>query len=531
MIHQFGEFEIDTDLMVVKRAGAPVTLRPRPYALFEYLVENQDRVVSKDEMIATVWQGKAVSDAALTSAVRELRKAIGDPGGPDGLIRTFYGRGMRFVAPRTGETAPAAPIAPGQAASRAQSVVAVLPLSVISADPDDKYIAEGISDEIIAKLSRFGLIGVLSRSSSHALCHQALSAREIGDRLAAHYVLEGSLRRNGNALRLTTHLVDVESETHVWTETFDIDQAEDRPSTSQPPATVDPETATTTVATSTITVIYECDNRRAQAKPAEELTAWENYCRGYAVFCTLDPERQWAARDYFTAAIRQRPDFGEAYATLAYSICVRTMTPGADPGNTDLRGTCLKALELARKALSIDARVPFAWVALGRCFFALGELEEAISATRKAIELNPHLGWAHIRLGMCLIDRNAPSEALAHFDQGLRTSPQDSLRVLAIGGKSIAMVLLERYEEAIALSRAAQLLPDAGLTAHLGEVCALGHLKRCPEALDAVRRARKAYKYFGIRAVKRQKPFVNETVHRHLIEGLELAGLGDETAL
>ncbi|MEM1275045.1 MAG: winged helix-turn-helix domain-containing protein [Pseudomonadota bacterium] len=516
MLHQFGSLEVDTDQMRVTLSGEAVKLRPRPYSLLEFLIQNQDRVVSKAELIEAVWHGKLVSDAALTSALRELRTAIGDPGGAEGLIRTFYGRGMRFVAPKERVERALQPIGSNTEIGREKSVVAILLCEVLSSDPELQLLADAISDEIIAKMSRFGLIGVLARSSTYSLRGLALSAKQIGERLGTNYVIESSLRQVGTSIRFTAHLVDVESETYVWTESFDL--------TAYHRAR-DQDFATTTVATSAITVIYECDGKRAVTKPFEQRTAWEQYCIGYSIFCTLDPNRQAKAEACFAAAVNLKPDFGEAYATWAYAICVRSNIPEVDPGEVRLRQARQNALELAQKALSIDPRVPFSWVALGKCHFALGELEEAISASRKALDLNPNLGWAHKVLAIAENERDRPEEAIQHFDAVLRTSPQDSLRVVALGGKGIAKVMMADYEGAIALSRAAQLLPDAGLTAHLGEVCALGHLGLLDEARDAVERAIGTYADFGIQAVIRQYPFTSDRVRRHLIAGLERAGL------
>lgn len=517
MLHQFGDLEVDTDQMIVRRAGNVVPLTPRPYAILELLIANKDRVVSKDEMIDIVWQGKLVSDAALTSAVRELRKAIGDNAGKDGLIRTFYGRGVRFVPPNEA-VPPSDPNVPANTnAEHQQCVLAILPLEVLSPDPDLLFTADGFVDEIIAKTSRFGLIGVVARNSAFSLRGQALSVREVGRRLSAAYVLEGSVRQIGNDLRFTVRLNDVESNTQIWTESFDltVDTLHN-----------DQEWAATVIATSSITVVYENESRRARARSGADLTAWEHYCLGYSAFCTLDPETQEEAKANLTRSIELHPDLVEAHATLAYSICVGAMTPDRSEGaEAMVRDACLGALEIARNGLSIDARVPFAWVALSRCHFGLAELPEAVLAARKALELNPYLGWAHYVLGVALLDAEEVDEAIAEFEATLATSPQDSLRVVATGGKSIALILKGDFEGAIHYSRQAQLLPDAGLTAHMGEVCALGHLGKTEEAADALLRAKAAYRHFGITAVRRQHAFSRKPVRDQLLTGLQKAGV------
>lgn len=519
MIYRFGELEIDTGEMVARLDGEALPLKPRPFALLAYLVESRDRIVSKTEIMDAVWDGRAVSDAALTTAVRDIRRAIGDENSNDSLIRTFYGRGLRFMAPDATEVTQIQPEPAGEKKTL-PSAVAILPLDCLSHDPDLKLVAESIADSVIAQTSKFGLIRVLARNSAFSVHGQGLTVKEIEERLSADYVVESSLRQLGAGARVTTQLVEAASETHVWTDSFDLsafhlyDGQED---------------IATKIATSVITLIYENECKLAQAKTFEDLTAWEAYCLGYSAMCTLDHRKQGEAIMMLERAVALDQTFTEAHATLAYAYCVQQRAIRNSPEERTLTGRRsphrLKALQMAQKAIALDARIPFAWVALARCLEALGEIDNAISAAQKALSINQNLGWAHILLGRCQLQKNLPHDALEAFERGERTSPQDSLRLVITASRALAYVLLDQFEEAVAASRMAQLMPNAGLLAHLGEVCALGHLGREEAASEAVERARMVEPEFGPELIDHEYPLPDEVARRKILNGLRLAGL------
>ncbi|MEM7056541.1 MAG: winged helix-turn-helix domain-containing protein [Pseudomonadota bacterium] len=516
MIHQFGNLQIDTNMLVVSRDGSPVPLTPRPFALLEFLINHRDRIVSKEEVIEAVWDGRAISDATFTSAVRDLRKAIGDAGREDGLIRTFYGRGVRFVAPEEDaagevENTGSVSVEPGY-----PCVLAVLPFENLSSDGGLSSIADGLADEVIAQVSRFGLIRVLARNSSFSIKGLGLTAKQIGQKIGSHYLIEGTVRPLGSGLRVTIGLIESQSETQIWSESYEV---------SAYSLFDDQVNITTAVATCVVTRIYENEHRLASGKAANDLSAWENYCCGYGLFTSLAPAKQEAAIEFLERAIAQMPRFAEAYATLAYAICIQLLDTDHAIDDAEALRLRLVAHDHAQKALEIDARVPFAWVALARTKFALNEVDEAIAALKKATELNPNLGWSHCVLGMLYLQINRPGEAIDAFDRATLTSPQDSLQVITLGGHALAAVLLDKFDKAVELSRKAQLLPDAGLTAHLGEVCALGHLGKTKEASDAILRARRACRDFGILSIRKQFPLQDERARKQILDGLRMAGL------
>ncbi|MEM8976883.1 MAG: hypothetical protein AAGD43_32940 [Pseudomonadota bacterium] len=167
------------------------------------------------------------------------------------------------------------------------------------------------------------------------------------------------------------------------------------------------------------------------------------------------------------------------------------------------------------------------WTALARTHLALGELEDAVVTAQKALSLNPHLARAEAVMGIGLWQLDRAQDALSAFDRALANSPQDSYRWIIRGSRAIALALLERFEDAIAEARQAQLDPKANYLAYVGEACALGHLRRTDEARQAIRRGLEADPEFGIPLILHDFALPNERVREFLLEGLKLAGFSN----
>ncbi|MEM0989107.1 MAG: winged helix-turn-helix domain-containing protein [Pseudomonadota bacterium] len=518
MIHRIGDIEIDTHKMAVRKSGVPIRLTARPYALLEYLMANRERIVTKEEIFDAVWDGRVVTDAAISTAVRDIRKAMGESSAKSGLIRTVYGRGFRFVVPDLRE-ALATSGGNAQPLDAAQpSTVAVLPFQVHSSDPQIEHLANGFADDVISKVSKFGLIRMLSRNASFLLADARLSFSELSKQLGAGYILEGNVRQSGAKIRLSVQLVDARDEMHVWASSYDIAPYELNDSQDR---------TTTSVATSAITMIYETEAKHARLKEFGDLSPWECYCCAYESLCTMNSRLHSDAVTMLTRALEMEPKFAAAHATLAYVLCMNRQHEhhsAGPPVNGRMTQSRQRARELAQEAISIEPRLPFAWTALARCHAGMGEMNFALTACEKSLDLNPLLGWTHALKGMILFQLNRAEEALSAFDCALDTSPQDSLRLTITGGKSCALLLLNRFEEAIELSRMAQMLPNAGLLAFMGEIACLGHLGRLDEAADALKRLKVAEPDASILLYENDFPMPDPEARRVIFGGLQAAG-------
>src|SRR5437016_1611952 len=239
MTFSFGDYEIDVERRELKRAKSPVHVEPQVFDMLVYLVQNRDRVVSKDDLITNVWDGRIVSDSTLSSRINAARKSVGDSGRDQKLIRTIARKGLRFVGavrthPIGDEPAHASGSSPAEIHEQSRPalplpdrpVIAVLPFINLSGDPEQEYFGDGIAEDIITALSKLKGFFVIARNSSFAYKGKSPDIRLIARELGVRYVLEGSIRKGGDRLRVTSQLIDATSGNHIWAERYDRPAAE-----------------------------------------------------------------------------------------------------------------------------------------------------------------------------------------------------------------------------------------------------------------------------------------------------------------
>jgi TolB-like protein len=229
MLFLFDEFVLDTDRRELRGAKGLIAIEPQVFDLLTYLVRTRDRVVSKDDILATVWDGRLVSDSAMTTRINAARRAIGDSGEAQRFIKTLPRIGMRFVGavyeehgpwaitqppPFEGSILPALPDRPS---------IAVLPFANMSGDPEQQYFSDGITEDIITELSRFRSLFVIARQSSFAFKGRLIKVQEIARELGVAFIVEGSVRRAGDSVLINVQLVDASSGNQLWAERYDRD--------------------------------------------------------------------------------------------------------------------------------------------------------------------------------------------------------------------------------------------------------------------------------------------------------------------
>ena len=226
----FEDYALDTDRRELHRATDVIAVTPQVFDLLDYLIRNRERVVSKDDLINAVWNGRIVSDAALTTRVNAARIAIGDTGEKQRLIKTLPRKGFRFVgtvreaqrpavepvssAAHSGDTKPTPNSAP-------RLSIVVLPFANLSGDPEQDYFVDGVTESLTTDLSRIRGSFVIGRHTAFTFKGKAVDLKQFGRELNVRYVLEGSVQRSGNRLRVNVQLVDAESGNHLWAERFD----------------------------------------------------------------------------------------------------------------------------------------------------------------------------------------------------------------------------------------------------------------------------------------------------------------------
>ncbi|MGH6751593.1 MAG: winged helix-turn-helix domain-containing protein, partial [Bradyrhizobium sp.] len=229
MRYLFNEYTFDTDRRELHRGTDIVSVTPQVFDLLDYLIRNRERVISKEDLINVIWKGRSVSDVALTTRLNAARTAIGDSGEEQCFIKTLPRRGFRFVGQVLEIDRPnGAAAATGAAQSSTHGhrlpdkpSIAVLPFQNMSGDPEQEYFADGLVDDIITALSRFRALFVIARNSSFTYKGGAVDIKQVGQELGVRYVLEGSVRKAGNRLRISGQLIDVATGAHLWADRFD----------------------------------------------------------------------------------------------------------------------------------------------------------------------------------------------------------------------------------------------------------------------------------------------------------------------
>ena len=229
MRYIFENYAFDTDRRELHHGADVVAVTPQVFDLLDYLIRNRERVVSKDDLIDAIWNGRIVSDAALTTRLNAARTAIGDSGEEQRLIKTLPRKGFRFVgtvreAQKPAEAAAADnPVQPPKAALTLpdKPSIAILPFTNLSSDPEQDYFADGMVEDIITALSRFKALFVIARNSSFTYKGRTVDVKVVGRELGVRYVLEGSVRKAANRVRITGQLVDTTTGAHLWADRFD----------------------------------------------------------------------------------------------------------------------------------------------------------------------------------------------------------------------------------------------------------------------------------------------------------------------
>src|SRR5665213_1657796 len=215
LLYSFDTYALDTGKRELRRGLEPVALEPQVFDLLVFLIENRDRVVSKDDLIASVWQGRLVSDSTLTSRINATRTAVGDSGEQQSLIRTIPRKGIRFVGSLREETpAPASP-EPARFPLPDRPAIAVLPFTNMSGDAEQEYFSDGISEDIITALSKLRWFFVIARNSSFTYKGKAVHIKQVAEELGVGYVVEGSVRKAGERVRITVQLNNVTTGSHI----------------------------------------------------------------------------------------------------------------------------------------------------------------------------------------------------------------------------------------------------------------------------------------------------------------------------
>lgn len=467
MIFRFDAFELDTRTVELRRDGMVLAIEPQVFALLAFLVENCDRVVSKDDLLDAVWQGRIVSDAAIDSRMRSARQAIGDDGRTQRQVRTIRGRGFRFVgavrtepsadmatggAPlRAAGIAPAAaehePPAPRQIAGGRPSI-AVLPFTAIGGESRFGNIAMALPHDLIAALSRLHWLFVISRSSSFQFQGAQVDGLEAARRLGVRYCLCGAVELFDSRVEIIAELLDTDRGGIIWADRYggDIDDVYELRS----------RIAANVVAAMELRIPM-LEAERAALKMPESLDAWGAYHLGLRHMYRFNAHDNQKALGYFAQAVRLDPAFGRAHAGLSFAHFQNAFVHFS----ADAAAERQLARSCAEKAMEIDPLDPFANYTMGRADWLDADLEGASGWLERCIDLNPNHAQAVYSAAFIDMLSGRCSGIGPRIDTAQALSPYDPLRYAMLITRSLALLPAGDYGDAVVWAERAAREPNA----------------------------------------------------------------------
>ena len=373
---------------------------------------------------------------------------------------------VRAYAVQSEGSVPAA--APASAADD-KPTVAVLPFDNMSGTPDDEYLADGITEDIITALSKNRWLSVVARNSTFALKGQSVDVRRLSRELGAGYVVEGSVRKAGNRVRITAQLLDAATGNHIWAERYDR-ELEDIFALQ--------DEITGTVAGRIEPELGNVARQHVQRKPTVNLGAWDCYHLGMAHMYAFDEEGNKQAQSLFRRAIELDNRFAQAHARLAYCMILEMVYFDAEPSQAALD----EALRLAQRAVSLDDKEAFCHLALARVHLARKEYALAMTACEVALGLNPYNGVVYCAFADSLAYSGRFEDSIAAFEEAIRLGTNEPWRWAFYSYGSLAHVLLGRFDTAAEWARKAILVPNCQYWAYAHLVAALARLGKIEEA-------------------------------------------------
>jgi TolB-like protein/class 3 adenylate cyclase len=518
-IVRFGDFELDLALFELRNNGARVPTEPQVFDLLAFLVRNGERTITKEEIFDEIWSGRIVSDAALSSQIKSARRAVGDDGASQHTIRTVHGRGFRFIA---STQKPVTPPPNGLALSipsdmmtviSAKPSVAVLPFENLNRNADENYLADGISEDISTALSKNRWLTVIARNPAFAFRNSTDSIKTIGQKLAANYVVTGSVRKAGQRVRITSQVVDTETEHSVWSERFDR-KVEDM---------FDLQDEITEIVTAQIEAeLGLSEQRKAERRPRKNRGAWDLYHLGVSEFYKFTLEGNLKCQDLLRQALELDSEFASAHARLAYAIVLGMVYFDIPAEDSRLN----EALKASKRAIELDDQDANSYFTLGRVHLARREYDLAIDALEYALELNPCLAVTYCGLGDSLAYEGRLDEAIEQFEVAIRLSPHDPFRWAFFSYRALAHLFRGEYVEAARWSRKSVQIPNAQYWAHAHLVASLGHLGESEKANTAIAELRMIKPEFDIKFAKEHLFYLKREDQLEIYtSGLRKAGL------
>jgi TolB-like protein len=526
MKYKFGDFELDLAKVELRAKGELRHLEPQVFALIAYLVENRDRLVSRDELLEKVWDGRMVSDSALASRVKAARQALGDDGRAQRVIRTIHGQGFRFVAevhavhdelriePTTdieqdGAARGRALRFPGDPARRPS--IAVLPFRLVGDADPHVAVADALPHDLITELARLRWLFVTARGSSFRLREPNPDIVEVGRVLNARYCMSGTVEMEGRRIFVTAELGETRDGGVIWAERYS--------------GSIDDVHAMRSEIRSKILTALEIqiplhEAAQAQLTVTENLDAWSAYHLGLQHMYRFNRRDNAIATELFTRAVSQDPCFARAHAGLSFVHFQTAFMGHAD----DLAKERALSRSCAQRGLDLDPLDPFVNFTMGRTFWLEGDLERGLAWLERATSLSPNYAqgiyaraWTETLSGRELDGRE-------HVDLAMRLSPIDPLFYGMLGTRAFTHMAQGEDPEAAWWAEQAARSPGAHVLIAMIAAAAQALAGNGPLAESWAKEVRKRNPHLTRKDFFHAFPFKSEAVHTRVSAALKNLG-------
>jgi TolB-like protein len=445
----FGSFVLDRQKGKLYRDGNAVAVTSKGLLLLDALVSSPGRVLTKDELMRAAWGDAALEESNLSVQIAALRKQLGSSADGSAWIATVPRIGYRFSgAPSQPSDAHAADASGAPIEQEHRPSIAVLPFTNLSGEKEQEYLADGITEDVIIALTRFRWFFVIARNSSFAYKGKSLDAKQIAQELSVQYLLEGSVRKSDQRLRVSTQLVDAHSGKQIWAQRYDLELTE---------AFAIQDEIAERVAGAIEPELLRTEGLQAVARHTGNMSAWDLVRRGTWHFHQVTRETHLKARELFREACKLDPQLPEAHIWVARVTAGVVPYGWSDDPTADLK----EGLTAALKAIHLDERNPYAHYALAIVSIYSDHLDDAISAARKALDISLSFALGHFVLGMGLLFSGRASDAITPLEYGLRLSPYDPQNFVWFNVLALARLFSDRPEAALeSAARALQVRPN-----------------------------------------------------------------------
>jgi TolB-like protein/cytochrome c-type biogenesis protein CcmH/NrfG len=470
-IYRFEDFELDPARFELRKKGARIHIEPQVLSVLIVLASNADRLVSKDELIEKVWDGRFISDAAVAARIKSARRALDDDGAQQRIIRTVHGKGLRFVAKVSFVHEPSGTSFAPQAADfdgtdpvssfgeDGRPSIAILPFRQVGAPGPLSFLRDALADELIADLSRLRWLLVIARGSSFRFRGPNVDIREAGSVLNVAYCLNGSIEEHAGAVTIAVEMARTRDGGVVWAERFSADVGE--------LWEVRHEIVTAIVANLEVR-IPQHEAQQARRKEEGALEPWAAYHLGLDLMFRFNRSDNAHAARLFEQALGREPEFARALGGLSFTRfqdAFLQYTP--DPATS-----AEEAYFFAERALQCDPLDAFAYLNFGRSLWLQGQIDESIGHLDASIRLNPNYSQAIYSKAWAEMTRCEAAHSDENATLALRLSPLDPLRYAMLGVRSVNALVQGDYEGASTWGERAASSP--GAHKHIALIAALG---------------------------------------------------------